>query len=232
MNEIEARVLKAKQNKKELESFLKDYLPFLKKLAGSFTGQGIEYDDLLSISMLTFANCVTQYQPGKGGFLPFVQISVRNRLIDELRKENKYRYHLSFSTQQDGTLREQAEDTSMKNYNLQQERENLHEEINSLHKELSIYGITFRELSKHSPRQKKARILALRLAKAVFMKEDWKNQLIQQKRLPQKELAERFSISVKTIEKHRKYIVALFLLLSGEYPHIRAFLPKTEEVDA
>ena len=52
----------------------------------------------------------------------------------------------------------------------------------------------------------------------------------EQKKLPQAQLASALFISPKTIEKHRKYIVTLIILLSGDYPGIRAFLPQYREV--
>jgi RNA polymerase sigma factor len=36
----------------------------------------------------------------------------------------------------------------------------------------------------------------------------------------------RFNLSERTIEKHRRYIVSLTLILSGDYPGIQAFLPR------
>jgi hypothetical protein len=47
--------------------------------------------------------------------------------------------------------------------------------------------------------------------------------------LAQAELAKEFGISPKTIEKYRKYIVTLSILLLGDYPGIKAYLPLYRE---
>lgn len=97
--------------------------------------------------------------------------------------------------------------------------------------ELADYGISFRELTKLCPRQHRSRNLCLFLAKEIVGEDTYKKQLIQSKKLPKTELAGRFQISGKTIEKYRKYIVTLVILLLGDYPGIKTFLPEYKEVD-
>ncbi len=50
----------------------------------------MEYDDKLSVAMITFINCVRQYDSDKGNFITYVQVSIKNRIIDEIRKEQRY----------------------------------------------------------------------------------------------------------------------------------------------
>ncbi len=229
MNELEKTVAEAKKNVKALDSLINNYLPFIKKQVGTLINLGLPYEDMLSLAMLVFTNCVGQYTEGRGGFLSFVKTSIKNRIIDESRKEQR---HLS------KTIPLQIEDEisfesqiSLQTYNRELERQSLSDEIDSLSLALTPYNITFGELTKICPKQGRARQLCLRLAEAVVNDKAMKAELLKNKRLTQNRLANCLNISPKTIEKHRKYIITLIILLMGDYPNIRAYLPQLREVD-
>lgn len=229
MDVLENRIALAKQDRRELDQFIKDYLPFLKKQVSSLPSVPMEYEDMLSIAMLTFAGCVQQYQPEKGGFLGFAQTCIRNRLIDEGRKNARQSTHLIPLYSEEQTLA-LAETASLQQYDRDQEREALCAEIDGLAACLQPFGVTFAELTKICPRQRRARQQCVAFASFVAQSPALHHKLLFQHRLPQKELAEAFGVSVKTIEKHRKYIIALTMLLLGDYPYICAFLPQDQEV--
>ncbi len=222
MNEIEKRVIAAKNDGGELEALLRDYLPFIRKQLGNLAGLGLEFDDMMSVAMVIFTNCVKQYEEGRGSFLTFTQISIKNRILDESRKE--HRRGAKVVTLDAGGLL--ADGVSFQNYSKEMERVALADEIDSLSTDLKLFGIDFEELARICPKQERARRLCIRLAHAVVNDDVMKDELLNRKRLALSRLAGDFDISPKTVEKHRKYIVALVLLLMGDYPHIRAFLPQ------
>lgn len=45
---------------------------------------------MLSIAMITFLNCIYQYKTTQGSFLEFSKQCMHNRLIDEMKKQNRY----------------------------------------------------------------------------------------------------------------------------------------------
>ncbi len=232
MDDLDKRLALAAEDSGERDRLLRDYLPFLKKLIGSLKDLALEYDDMLSMAMLVFVNCVRQYEIGKGHFLSFVQVCVRNRLIDESRKERKNHQVIAFPGGDRGDLRDTPveEAVSLRQYDRTKERQRLCEEIDGLNEELSHYGILFSQLPKICPKQDRARRQCLEIALAVNGDSTLRSMLTQRRQLPQRELAERFSLSPKTIEKHRKYIVTLAVLLQGDYPGIQAFLPQGKEM--
>lgn len=230
MEIIEKRLLIAKRNSDEIEQLLKDYLPFIKKQLSNFTDVDIEYDDMLSIAMLTFVNCIKQYDEGKGNFLSFSSICIKNRLIDEYRKSSKYKAKIITYDNSSNDSKIYDKVSSFSKYNKDLEKENLNNEIDSLSMELSNFNIAFMELPKICPKQNKARIRCLELAKEVTSDLEMKTTFLNNHKIPQLELAKRFNISTKTIEKHRKYIVTLIILLLGDYPSIKSFLPQYKEL--
>lgn len=221
MEGLEEQVLMAGRDRRAMDGLLHDYLPFLKRQAAR-GGPGLDYDDRLSLAMLAFADAVRRYMPERGAFLPFAEVCIRNRLLDESRREQR---HTS------GVLRlsEACEGMGAADpCDLELERQALAEEIQDLDRSLGLCGLSFRELPEASPKQRRARIQCLQLAACIGADEALRGDFCRTGRLPQGELARRFGISVKTVEKHRKYIAALAVLLIGDYPGIRAFLPKGE----
>ena len=108
------------------------------------------------------------------------------------------------------------------------ERQGLAAEIRQFDQALGHCGVTFRELPRVCPTQRRARVRCLQLAACIAADDALRAGFQRTGRLPQGALAQRFGLSVKTVEKHRKYITALAVLLTGDYPGIRAFLPKGE----
>ena len=218
---MEERVLMAGRDRQGMDSLLRDYLPFLKKQAAR-SGPGLDYDDRLSLAMLAFADAARQYVPERGAFLPFAEVCIRNRLTDESRRELRRAGKVVRLTEAHELL--EAADPCGREL----ERQALAGEIRDLDRALGLCGLTFRDLPEVCPPQRRARSRCLQLAACVKADQGLRADFCRTGRLPQSELARRFEISVKTVEKHRKYIAALTVLLIGDYPGIRAFLPKGE----
>lgn len=232
MNDLEQRVKEAKNSGELLEQLILDYLPFIKKQVGSMMGLGLEYDDMLSIAMLVFSNCVHQYEIERGNFLTFVKVSLKNRLIDESRREMKNKMIVPlYKETEDEVLLQTENQIALQYYDKEIERKNLCIEIEDLSTKLEQFDITFSQLAAICPKHTRAKRQCYAIALAVSNDEVMKKKLMENKKIPQKELAGMFKISVKTIEKHRKYIVALVILIDGDYPGIQAFLPKSREVE-
>ena len=89
MDDIENREQKAQSDSSELELLISDYLPLLKQ-AGAAASGILEYEDRLSLAMLTFISCVRQYTEKRGSFISFFSVCFHNRITDEIRRQNLY----------------------------------------------------------------------------------------------------------------------------------------------
>ena len=232
MSELAQRIEKAKKDNGELNHLLSEYMPFIVRTVREAEPLGMEYDDRLSLAMLVFANCVKQYQEERGGFIAFATTCIRNRLIDESRRQSRMRAKiLPFPfTGEDRNTEIEMNRASLDIFSLTQEREALSQEIEALSIRLTQYGISFQELPRICPKQEKSRKQCIELARFIASHEEMRNHLLTHRRLMQTELARQFGLSEKTVEKHRKYIVTIVLLLCEDYPFIRAFLPQYKEV--
>ncbi|MCL1895574.1 MAG: sigma-70 family RNA polymerase sigma factor [Clostridiales bacterium] len=229
MNKLADRLADAGQDNEKMNKLIAEYMPFIKSEVYKTPVFEMDYDDRLSIAMCVFMNCARQYKEGRGAFLPFAAVCIKNRLIDEGRKFRRERERSApLDPEEDRAGIEER--ISMQEYSRRQERDNFADEIDRLESALSFFGITLRNLSGICPKQKRSRELCIRLANETIRNDKMKSSLMDRKRLPQSELAKRFGISEKTVEKHRKYIVAVAVILSGDFPGISAFLPMAEEV--
>lgn len=230
MSDLEERIEKAQLDEREMEHLLLEYLPFIKKQAAAVRNSDLEYEDRLSLAMMVFVNCIRQYQKGRGGFLSFCGICIKNRLIDEGKKQFPQGVHILPIRQEDESYKNYEELVSIDAYDRQQERERLQDEIGRLESILKEYHISFSELTRICPKQDRSRKQCMELARTIVSDDKFREVFLTRHQLQQAELAKTCGVSPKTVEKHRKYIVTLVLLLTGDYPCIQAFLPQHEEV--
>jgi len=226
------RIEKAKSENAELERLITDYMPFIKKTVNDVGNIGMEYDDRLSLAMLTFMNCVKQYDVEKGNFIAFASICIHNRIIDESRKQLRYSGKIQplFPSDADAISGTAEDKGSITAYNLEREHESLSDEILIFSGQLKEYGIIFQELPRICPKQDRARKQCITLGRSVAGNNEMLDVLLRFRRLSQSAIAKQFGLSEKTIEKHRKYIITIVILLTGDNPCIRAFLPQYKEV--
>lgn len=227
MEDIARRVAHAKTDGGELDQLVSDYLPFIKKEVCRFGGTVLEYDDKLGLGMLVFVNCVKQYDEQRGAFLSYTSVCIRNRLTDEARKMGKQAGNtIAFAANEDNegaaTIEERA---SLQAYSRQREQHGLQEEIAQLTGQLARHGLSLGELTRICPKQTRSRALCAALARQVLQDEGMLAVFHGRGVLPQKELAKHAGVSEKTIEKHRRYIVALLVILQGDYPGIGSYIP-------
>lgn len=227
MNDLAQRLALAGTDNEALNTLISDYMPFIKSEVAKTPVFSLDYDDRLSLAMLVFMNCARNYEEARGAFLPFAAVCIRNRLIDEGKKGQRQQatavlLHPEASNHET--------DAALAAYSIAQERESLSEEIDRLSAQLLGFGVTLGSLAEICPKQKRSRALCVRLARETVKDDSLKRSLLVHRRLPGAQLASRFQISIKTLEKHRKYIVTLALILCGDYPGIQSFLPDPREV--
>ena len=102
------------------------------------------------------------------------------------------------------------------------------EEIKEFNKALEEFGLSFDELVKVSPKKKDARNRAKDIAKVIAQDYELTRYLIDNKLLPLKQLEKMCSISRKTMERQRKYIIAIVLVLTGDYTYLKEYITGKE----
>lgn len=89
---------------------------------------------------------------------------------------------------------------------------------------LKLYGLSFSDLVQHSPKHADARIGAIKIAKVLVEDKELLQHLLNHKRIPVKLLEQKVSVSRKTIERNRKYIIAIALIFTNDYMYLKDYL--------
>jgi RNA polymerase sigma factor len=216
----------AKTDRLALNRFIGEYMPFIKKCAGGVFFKGEARRENLSEAMLGFIKSVHTYKAEYGAFIPFAQTVIRNRLIDAARREMKIQkplFSISPAANEKDTFWEH--DLAQRNYDLLMEQENLRMEITDIDAEFSQWGFACFDLARDCPKQERSRRTCHRIARKVLESETLTAEILRTRKVPVKYLADSTGISEKVIEKYRRYIAAIIVIIAGNYPYMHTFLP-------
>ncbi len=182
-----------------------------------------ENDDELSVSLIAFNNACDKYNDEKINFYGFAKLIMKNALIDYFRKMSRTPVVIFDNEEEEFEFIDYK--NSINNYELEAENRKRAEEIHLFTKELKEYKLDFNALIKASPSHKDTRNSLLNIAFACIREDNILNYVKQKKLLPVKEIMLLTSSNRKLIEKWRKYILILILILSSdEYPYIKSYL--------
>lgn len=227
--ETESLAMQAQDgNEEAMQNLLKSYAPFMKKTAAQVCKRFIDdHDDEYSIALTAFHEAVQKYEQDKNAsFLTFAHMVIRRRMIDFIRKEAKRsEYSHDFRNDNDDEAGNWVSDgESLNRFQIQQQTEKRREEILQFEKMLLEYGLSFQILAECSPVHEDARRTAIQISQMVAETDDYKAYLLEKKKLPLKEMEQLVKVSRKTIERNRKYIVALALLLMSDFHYLKDYL--------
>ena len=220
----------ARTDKRTLNTLLHNYMPFIKKCVAGVFFKGQSRADNLTDAMLAFAYSVQTYDSEQGAFIQYAATVIRNRLIDNARKELLVQKRFSlFSVKADEKDKVWETDISLRSYDRAEEEKNLRFEIEAVNKEFTEWGFSWAALLRKCPKQERSRRIAQQIANAVLQDTSLLNEALRTRQLPVSRLAETFPR--KALEKYRQYIAALIILSQGDYPYVYSFVPHhfTEE---
>lgn len=210
---------------------LEDYQPFIKKITSKVCNRYINQTmDEFSIGLSAFNEAMDQYQRGQGSrFLTFADMVIRRRVIDYIRKEarqSKYIYLEPEELDEEGRLEDSfaEQKAALDVYEMDKQREVRMYEIEEYEQLLQRFSITFKVLSKNCPKHIDARDNAKMIAKLIADDPNLSSYLLEKKQLPIKDLLSLVSCSRKTIERNRKYIIAVALIYLGGFNALKSYI--------
>ncbi|MDP4091716.1 MAG: RNA polymerase sigma-I factor [Bacillota bacterium] len=205
--------------------FIQSNKDFIYKTTYNVCKRGIswENDDELSIALIAFNKACDSYNESRGDFFAYSKVLIRNALIDYFRKNSQNPW-LAFDGDE-STIDYIDSKISMDQFSIDSENSHRAEEIILFTRELSKYGLDFDVLAESSPSHTDTRSSLLNIAAACSNNEDILAYIKRKKLLPIKEICLLTGTNKKTLEKWRRYLLALILILSSsEYPYIKSYL--------
>jgi RNA polymerase sigma factor len=213
-----------------LNETIESYKPFIAKNVSSVCKRYIhESDDEFSIGLIAFHEAIEKYLPERGkSLLSFAEVLIKRKVIDYIRKQSK---NQSISFEFNSSLLDEdtpgtviVNELSLEEYKKKSDEESRKEEIQRFQEALKSFDLNFYDLIENSPKHADARKNAISIARLIVGNEELKNLLYEKKRLPIKQLEESAKVSRKTIERNRKYIIAIVLILSGDFLYMKDYL--------
>lgn len=228
-NSIVQRVYAAKNDMEAADLLISDYMPFIKSQVKNVMKKSgnVNHEDELSIGMIAFHEAINSYSKTRGNFLSYASMIIRNRIIDYWRKNTRHNQVISLNTpvyeDESSTLEDFVPDKEDQEASLVI-RQATKEEILELSEQMEEFGVSLTDVADNSPKQ--ARTLRACQSVVAYAKENEEimDEFLRTKRLPLAELTKGAKVARKTIERHRKYIVALLLIYSNGYEIIRGHL--------
>ncbi|WP_349305550.1 RNA polymerase sigma-I factor [Bacillus sp. FJAT-49736] len=213
-----------------LQDLLLKYKPFIKKTVSSVCKQYIDdSDDEFSIGLIAFHEAIMKYDHDRGAsLLAFAEVIIKRKVIDYIRSNSKYKeISMQLGTNDNdtnGTVQLIEDNISIEEFNIKRDEEKRREEILRFQELLKMYKLSFNDLIKHSPKHEDARINAFIAAKVIVEDQELLQQLQENKKLPMKLLEKKVIVSRKTLERNRKYIIAVALILAGDFLYLQEYL--------
>ena len=227
-HKIVQQVYAAKEDVQAADRLIGTYLPFIKTETAKFLKRPpIEgHDDELSIAMIAFHEAIGGYSRTRGAFLKYAAMLIRSRLIDYSRREQRHSRVISL----DAPARE--EDTTLGEVLVGERdpheemaaRDATRAEIEELTRQMKEFGVDLSDVADNCPKQQRTLDACRKALQYARENPELLDDLLKTKRLPIGQLAAGSGVERKTLERHRKYMVALLLIYTNGYEIIRGHL--------
>ncbi|UFU01332.1 RNA polymerase sigma factor SigI [Radiobacillus kanasensis] len=227
---LASQVHLVQQGDTELQNQLIDaYKPFIAKAVSEVCKRYIDptIDDEFSIGLSAFNEAMLAYSSDKGSaFLSFAKLVIKRKVIDYIRHDQTRLVAASLDETYDEEQMDNPLEISAAKAIHQEEIDQWHrrEELLELELKLREYKISFKELTVISPKHQDARESAIEVARLLYEDSELREYVYKKRKIPIKSLVDRVKVSKKTLERNRKYILAIFIILSEDFLYLRDYL--------
>lgn len=235
--DLTAAILAAQKDLTIADNLIVEYMPFIKAETARFTGRSVTGDDSgeeLSIAMFAFYEALCAWEDGKGAFLALARLTIRNRLIDFRRKEQ--RQVIPFPTlsldepggEDEGLTAHELIPDQSTSQDLAALEEATRDEVSEFQEALSAFDLSLNQVADSCPKQE--RTLRACLAARDYAKDHptLLSKMVKTRRLPLTELVQGAGVERKTLERHRDYLIAILLAYTNGFEIIRGHLKRLQ----
>ncbi|MDP4180226.1 MAG: RNA polymerase sigma-I factor [Bacillota bacterium] len=206
------------------ERFLNDYKPFIVKVVSQFTGKYIypEESEEFSIAFIAFNEAIDNFnETTNGNFFSFSKQNIRWKLINYYKKISKDKVVYPFTYFENDNNNDFEERYLKLDTNQVYESIERKEQITNFARKLKDFDITFEDLIVSGPKHKDSKDLLIGIANDILANKDIFEKLLRQKNIPMNDLLKIASVSRRTIERNRKFIIAACLIFNEDFDFLR-----------
>lgn len=227
--ELELRLaqMKTDASSQDRDQLIEKYRPFIVKQVSMALGRYLssDHEDAFIIGMEAFNESIDKYDTDKGSFVNFASLVIKSRILDHLRREQRYMAH--------EILEEPSHQVFTQSVSPSPEDESAFdtakEEIERFKIELGTYGITVSSLVQSAPRHTRTRSEMIHLSHLIA-KDDMMMTTIKTKRhLPMQEVTLKYGTTKKVLKTHRDFILACTIIISERLTTMMSYLQTRSE---
>lgn len=218
-------------NRQAREELLQRYQPLVLRVGAQVSGRYLRVgqDEEVSVGLMALNEAVDRYDPDRGAsFLSFAEMVIRRRLIDYYRRQKGLPEvplsDLETEDDEGNVIARVEEREAIHRYSVQEEAQDRRDEIQRFTRRLLEFGIKFTHLTEDCPKHEDARERAIDCARVVAENPLLREHLLVRKELPLKQLETRVEVSRKTLERQRRYIIAVSLIMVEDFYHLRHYI--------
>lgn len=235
-----------KDKDKQLD-FIEKYMKFITSSVYNVLGKTIsKEDDEFSVALAAFNDAIMQFNPDEGDFYDYAESFIHNRLSEKFgtgqetvaaSDEEQEAEVLEIDTEiykpgvgEETVIEPNVQDVEIKVPDTEGELQDevvdidINSEIESFAKQLKKMQITFSDLAQCSPKKKKTQDRILDAAVYVINNNAAKQMVLDEGILPVSKILDNTKVDRKTLDKHRKYIIAYIVVLVGDYPGLSKYI--------
>ena len=231
MNE---QVKEAKADPKKREIFIRQNEQTILKITSKACGKYITgSDDEWSVALLAFNRAIDTYSEERGEFMPYAAVVIKRALIDLHRNEMRHSAEIPVSNEMlsgEGDHEEGSEvftavsRNSLQAQNTQENAATIRDEILEVDERLKKYGFSFKDLRDNSPKAGKTKTACAKAVTYIMDDAEMLKDLLTTGRLPGVRIKKEAGISLKVLDRYRRYIIMAVVILNGDYPHLADYL--------
>ena len=214
------------------EQIISEYMPFIIKSVSKICNKYIEVENSeeLSIGLIAFNEAINCFNHEKNdNFINFSYMVIKRRLLNYKKQQSKDNEVILLSTYEDSQKGQTnyGYDTEFEINPLEQIE--INDEFSIFKRELKEYDITLEDLVLCAPKHRDSRLMCLELAKQIVQDTNIFSKLKKNKGIPIKELLQKINVYRGTIEKNRKYIISLCLIMDSQLEILQGFISDIEK---
>jgi RNA polymerase sigma factor len=205
------------------EQFISKYTPFIIKTLYNTLGTFIDIrnSEEFSIGLSAFNESIECYNEKKNcNFFNFSEQVIKRKLYTFLNSRKKEQNTLPFS------YLEETDRNFENKYCTLDSNDALHniemkDQYERFEEKLAEFGISFEDLVLHKPKHKDSLRQAINIAKVLAEDIVLYKKLMTKKTIPMGELLKKVKVNHKAIEKNRKFIISICIILGEDFEDIK-----------
>lgn len=216
--------LRAKHSPEAMEQLKHHYQPLI--AARVMLHMGFWRPEYIEAGQTALEEAVMSYQIGRGSFTTHLRQVLKFRLID-LRRREKLDKVVPASSLSEEHHTHAVNSASLNAYHEDQAVQQRREEIGLFTGDLQALGLSLQDIAAASPKHAETRSVCRRACRYLRANPE----LLEKAaggRVPLRELSGMLDVSIKTLERHRKYLVACAVALDKEYHCIMEYILSRE----